>query len=178
MDDLFRIAFCNAVWAAGLALVAVAGSCLFRRRPALVHTLWLLVLLKLVTPPVLNVAPPWGKVPIMDARAGEETIDAVVPAVEIASSGSSSAGPPAERLLAPSPLPAASTPGPGSWSWRILVAWGWLAGAVIWWAFVVLSIVRFRKLLHVCIAAPEALQERTKQIAVRIGLGEHGFRMW
>ncbi len=171
MDDLFRIAVSNAAWAAGLALVAAAGSRLFRRRPALAHTLWLLVLLKLVTPSVLNVAPPWGKVPVMDARAGDLAIHVVVPAVEITSSRSSDAGSPEKRVLAPSPLHAASTPTAGTWPWRILIALGWLAGAVIWWACVVLSIRRFRKLLRVCIAAPEALQERVKQIAARIGLG-------
>ncbi len=69
MDELFRIALNNAAWAAGLALVAGAVSCFFRRRPALVHTLWLLVLLKLVTPSVLNVAPPWRQMMIKDAAA-------------------------------------------------------------------------------------------------------------
>ncbi len=170
MDDLFRIAVSNAAWAAGLALFAAAGSRFCRRRPALVHTLWLLVLLKLVTPPVLNVAPPWGKVPIMDARAGDPAIHAVVPTVEIASSGLSNAGSPEERLLAPTPLPAASTPTRGTWPWRILIALGWLAGAVVWWGFIAVSIVRFRKLLRVCIDAPQSLQDRIMQIATQIGL--------
>ncbi len=170
MDDLFRIAVSNAAWAAGLALFAAAGSRFCRRRPALVHTLWLLVLLKLVTPPVLNVAPPWAKVPIMDVRSGERTIGTVVPAVEITSSGSSNAGSPAELPVAPTPLPAASTSTPGTWPWRILIALGWLAGAVVWWGFIVVSIVRFRKLLRVCIDAPQSLQDRIMQIATQIGL--------
>ncbi len=176
MDELFRIALSNAAWAAGLALVAGAGSCFFRRRPALVHTLWLLVLLKLVTPSVLNVAPPWGEVTIKDAAAGEPVIDTGVPAelppigisVPAASSGSRDTNPRAGPPGNPSRLPARSR----TWSWRSLIAVGWLAGAVVWWAFVALSIVRFRRLFRLCIAGPEALQDRIRQIAIRIGLGE------
>src|SRR5438128_984365 len=42
--------------ATGLALVAAAVGSL--RRPALTHSLWLLVLLKLITPPLFTVAIP------------------------------------------------------------------------------------------------------------------------
>ena len=168
MDDLFRIALSNAAWAAGLALVAATGSHFFRRRPALAHTLWLLVLLKLVTPPILTVAPPWGEVTTKDAVAAEPAIGTTVAAVEITSPGSSNTESPAAPHRDLSQLPAP----PGSWSWRSLTAFGWLAGAVVWWAFVAICIVRFRRLLGLCIAGPEALQERIRQLAIRIGLGE------
>lgn len=49
MDTLLQIGLGNALVATFLA-VLVAGICRTCRRPALVHTLWLLVLLKLVTP--------------------------------------------------------------------------------------------------------------------------------
>jgi hypothetical protein len=52
MDTLLDLGLKNAILVMGLALV-VAGAALFcRRRPALVHTLWLLVLLKFLVPPV------------------------------------------------------------------------------------------------------------------------------
>ena len=57
MGTLLEIALSNAVVAALLALAAAAVSALCRR-PALAHRLWLLVLLKLVTPPVLPVPLP------------------------------------------------------------------------------------------------------------------------
>jgi hypothetical protein len=44
----------NAIVATVLALAAAAVSCVCRR-PALVHGLWLLVLVKLITPPILPV---------------------------------------------------------------------------------------------------------------------------
>src|SRR5438105_594373 len=47
----------NAMMATGLAL-AVALVSYFWRRPALIHSLWLLVLLKLITPPLVSVPLP------------------------------------------------------------------------------------------------------------------------
>src|SRR5262245_36602239 len=43
----------NLVWAAVLAVIALAAG-RWGKRPALTHALWLLVLLKLVTPPVID----------------------------------------------------------------------------------------------------------------------------
>ena len=77
METLLENGLSNALMATVLALFAAAlGSrC---RRPALVHSLWLLVLLKLVTPPLVRVPIPWrigqGAMPndrTNDARAGQ-----------------------------------------------------------------------------------------------------------
>jgi beta-lactamase regulating signal transducer with metallopeptidase domain len=59
MEDLLHLGFSNAVAAAVLALIAAAATFLLRRRPALVHGLWLLVLLKLFTPPLVRLPVPW-----------------------------------------------------------------------------------------------------------------------
>jgi beta-lactamase regulating signal transducer with metallopeptidase domain len=58
VDTLLETGLVNALLATGLALLA-AGAGRFCRRPALVHGLWLLVLLKLVTPLLLYVHLPW-----------------------------------------------------------------------------------------------------------------------
>ncbi|NQT12024.1 MAG: hypothetical protein HQ582_04715, partial [Planctomycetes bacterium] len=50
----FEIALSNAVVASLLALVAIAVG-RAGRRPALTHSLWLLVLLKLITPPIIPI---------------------------------------------------------------------------------------------------------------------------
>src|SRR5713101_2935673 len=54
MQTMLEIGLANAVMALALALVA-AGIGLFSPRPAVRHTLWLLVLVKLVTPPMLSI---------------------------------------------------------------------------------------------------------------------------
>src|SRR5262245_40451647 len=51
MERIIEIALENAAASAGMAILVLAAS-LVCRRPALIHALWLIVLLKLVTPPV------------------------------------------------------------------------------------------------------------------------------
>src|SRR5262245_51241671 len=54
MTWLLEIGLSNLVVASALALIAaMIGRCC--RRPALTHALWLLVLLKLITPPLIRV---------------------------------------------------------------------------------------------------------------------------
>src|SRR4051794_22887480 len=57
MDTLLHLGVSNALLAGLLALVAALVA-RFARRPALAHGLWLLVLLKLLTPPLLPVPIP------------------------------------------------------------------------------------------------------------------------
>ena len=59
MENLLHLGLSNAVASAVLALVAAAATFLIRRRPALVHGLWLLVLVKLFTPPLIRLPAPW-----------------------------------------------------------------------------------------------------------------------
>src|SRR5712692_8918992 len=60
MDNLLHLGLSNAVTAAVLALLVAAFAFLLRRRPALIHGLWLLVLLKLFTPPLVRLPAPWA----------------------------------------------------------------------------------------------------------------------
>lgn len=62
MGSLLELGLANAVVAGALALVAVVVG-LVSRRPALVHALWLLVLVKLVTPSLVPVPVPWWREP-------------------------------------------------------------------------------------------------------------------
>ena len=57
MEAILRITLSNTLLAAALALAAMAVSRIFRR-PALSHALWLIVLLKLITPPLWSIALP------------------------------------------------------------------------------------------------------------------------
>src|SRR2546423_2217427 len=58
MHTLLEIGLANAAAATVLAVVAVLGSRLCRHR-AVTHALWLLVFVKLVTPPLLRVPLSW-----------------------------------------------------------------------------------------------------------------------
>ena len=58
MDTLLHAGLSNALMAAVLALPAAAVARL-GRRPALAHALWLLVLLKLITPPLIPIPILW-----------------------------------------------------------------------------------------------------------------------
>jgi RND family efflux transporter MFP subunit len=58
MNALVHAALNNAAWATVLALAAATGARLWRRRPAVAHALWLLVLLKLLAPSIVEVGVP------------------------------------------------------------------------------------------------------------------------
>ncbi len=59
METLYRAGLSNAVSATVLALVVACLGRLLARRPAVLHCLWLIVLVKLVTPPLYEVSVPW-----------------------------------------------------------------------------------------------------------------------
>jgi WD40 repeat protein/beta-lactamase regulating signal transducer with metallopeptidase domain len=74
MPPLMHLGVANAVCAALLAALAwIVGR--YVRRPALTHVLWLLVVVKLVTPPLFSLSLPW-----LPAAAPEPVAVAVAPA--------------------------------------------------------------------------------------------------
>src|SRR5215207_2482079 len=79
MEWLFTTLIGNSVIACAIALLALLA--LLLRRPALAHVLWLLVLVKLVTPPVVRVqvTVPWqrGDAPAL-AQIAEPAAAAIV----------------------------------------------------------------------------------------------------
>src|SRR5262245_35983674 len=73
MSTLLALGLANSACAAVLAVPAYLVS-RYARRPALAHALWLLVLLKLVTPPVIRPGLAWLP------AAAEESAEAAAPA--------------------------------------------------------------------------------------------------
>jgi bla regulator protein BlaR1 len=69
MESLMHTLFSNALAATVLAVVA---TCLARtcRRPALTHSLWLLVMVKLITPPFVPIGLPDARPPT--AQSGSD----------------------------------------------------------------------------------------------------------
>ena len=74
METLLRVGLGNAVAAGLLALAAASVGVFARGRPALRHGLWILVLLKLVTPPLWTVPVAWVAEPLEPETQGPETL--------------------------------------------------------------------------------------------------------
>jgi hypothetical protein len=187
VDALLHVGLSNAVLATVLALAAGCVGCLCRR-PALVHSLWVLVLLKLITPPLvpLPILQPVNTEPPRERAANEPGPEESGPGpgadespelkVEVRKeTTSANPGPmrdrvgPAERELSatvPPPVRAEAT----TVSWQSLLAAVWPAGCLVWWGLAAYRIGRFRRVLRQASAAGPALQEQASQVARRLGL--------
>jgi RND family efflux transporter MFP subunit len=172
----------NAAWAAALAVSAAVGGRLWRSRPALVHALWVLVLLKLATPSLVHVAWPRGTRP---SRVGPAVVrpsppgDFARPASRRETEGSLEK--PAASALSKTPAtPTArhrSSTGQATFDvaplrrhWRVLALGVWLAGVGAWWSALGLSAARFRRLVRAARPAPAELGERVGRLSARLGV--------
>ncbi len=184
MDDLLSIAVSNAVAATILAVAAIAVGAVCRR-PALVHGLWLLVLLKLVTPPLVYIPVAWP----MGTESEREVVIREEPAIE-PSGGSRFARPtlqPQEQTAPVADLPESeegvadiealppseepsrpASVAPDLWPQMLRIAWA--VGALAWFVLVLERLHHFRRLLRFARPAPPALQERTRRLARSLGL--------
>jgi beta-lactamase regulating signal transducer with metallopeptidase domain len=167
MRTLLEIGLLNAALAAGLA-VGVAVVARLVRRPALAHALWLLVLLKLLTPPLVGV-------PLPLAPAGEPTVDeeaaaeaAAAMPIELRAEAAlvAPAEAPRPRLGGPAASPARRLTVP----WREGLAGVWLLGSVVWFLRTGWHVGRFQRLLRHARPAPVDLQDRARALAARLGL--------
>lgn len=171
MEPLVNACLSNALAAMLLAVLAVVVAAL-RQRPALVHSLWLLVLLKLVTPPVVPfaIAPPASMpteptIDVADKRA--LTIDSPIDAS-------------AEGAIAQTIQPAAvfeGAPTSDMVETGIVSGWikaaalaVWVCGAIGWWGVALRRVTRFGYWLREAELAPAQVQEQARQAAERLGL--------
>ena len=83
VETLLHAGLSNAVSATFLALLVACLGRLLARRPAILHCLWLLVLLKLVTPPLYEIPIPWPE----SLSPNEETAVGRVVQLEAISAG-------------------------------------------------------------------------------------------
>jgi beta-lactamase regulating signal transducer with metallopeptidase domain len=197
MHALVEAGLNNSIMAGVIALAAFTLSRLCRR-PALTHALWLLVLLKLVTPPLVRVPISWPEPsPVENAATFVRWSEPVVPLSEPAPVGLAKveanlpdAARPEEDIdpvgddvfLKPEPAlaPAAQDPvcrvvgnGPGAdnpFSWFPLVILAWALGTVLWLALAALRLGRFQSVLAHAGPAPEELQAEADMLARRLGM--------
>ena len=158
-DLLFHMGLSNACLSLALAIVAmVVGA--RTRRPELTHMLWLLVFVKLVTPPVVTI-------PVLTISQPPDAAVAI----------SDHAGP--GPLVSESPEPKIEA---SLWSKLESAAWNhtrvwlppvWLLGSVVVFAFSIVRVCRFSRMLAAkSEAARQDLQTAAVEIAHRLGLNK------
>jgi WD40 repeat protein/beta-lactamase regulating signal transducer with metallopeptidase domain len=199
MSTLLALGLANAACAALLAVPAFLVS-RYGRRPALAHALWLLVLVKLVTPPVLRPGLPWLPAaaeekaeapppkptrwvaidrpltlpPLVNTNVlvpqSREPVFQVKPVKTVVVRLQAEARP----APAPAPAPAAEPqPAPPEDRGEALVCFAlvvWLGGAIVFLARTILQVARFHRLLAHARLAPAEMQEQARELAAQMGL--------
>src|SRR6185312_4525290 len=118
---LWQIVFSNAVTAAALALLAGAIGLLVKK-PAVMRAAWIIVLLKLLTPPVWTVPVQWPAERPHQQVAPVQTITTPnLPAMVDLSSELPAAA--AEIGVELPPIEAPPLPGPHVPVWRVAITW-------------------------------------------------------
>src|SRR5579884_1706432 len=172
MPSLLYLALSNAALATVLAaFVAVVTR--FCRRPSMRHALWLLVLLKLITPPLVPLCVTWPRSDEVEPLPTEPAPSALIlppmagpsePVPSIAESEFSIGAATVSERPDP-PLPN----GRGSAFLPALVGI-WLGGALVWWTVAFVRLRGFRRVLRQASSASAEVQEQGRRIAATLGL--------
>jgi bla regulator protein blaR1 len=197
VDALLQIGVSNALMATVLAVPAVIVTKL-ARRPALSHALWLLVLLKLITPPLVVVPVDWPTAASAVTRStmpADPKLPEGLASVPAAGTGqphfSGEVSPTSTPQVALRPvehMPAApgdSGPQPAEQAiavpapavvesteipWLALLGSVWLAGSAAWFMMALRRIGHFQRLLSSARPGDSELQQDACRIAQRLGL--------
>jgi beta-lactamase regulating signal transducer with metallopeptidase domain len=157
MEMLLRVGLSNAACAAGLAALAWVASQLFRR-PAVSHALWVLVLLKFVTPPIWTVPISLPAAAPKEHDIGASHHSAPVTQTSVALENVSSDS-------------HASLPTSNQFARIQSLAGGlWLAGTIACALLTLLRLRRFSRILTYGVLAPPAVQCQAVSIGELLGL--------
>jgi len=187
VHTLFEVGVSNAVVVAVLA-VAVAGIARVWRRPTVVYCLWVLVLLKLVTPPVWRIpveVPTTTKPTERSVAAAAEPVGTlgleIGPDSELSGEGTGDESrnplvPPGLSHSNAQPTESVAAIRPPLWPGWSLASWGtvlasvWLTGSGLWFLLAGFRTWRFRRLLRQALPAPQPLQVQGAKLAEKLGL--------
>ena len=191
METIVHAGLSNAISATFLALLVACLGRVLARRPAVLHCLWLLVLLKLVTPPLYEVpislpealkaseAPdaakielalldPAGAISLLDADLGERFVVNELPrefeSMELV---------PIDDRPTMEDRVRAVLAAAGGWiamRWMPIVAGLWLAGTVATMLISVRRIRRFQVLLREARPGSDSIQNWVDGLAARLGV--------
>jgi beta-lactamase regulating signal transducer with metallopeptidase domain len=187
VDNALRLVLTNAAAAAAVAAVALVVPRVVRR-PAVAHALWLLALVKLVTPPLvpLPLLPSWQSLPAVSLQ-GTPTVVRMAPEAERSPRSAMQPATPAPAARASQTTarlemsPAAAAPvrdarapsaahATTAARLRLLAALALAGGAVVVLALACWRFARFRRLLTWATPAPLAIASRTAALAGQMGL--------
>lgn len=172
MEELMRMALTNALAAAALGTAVAGLSLVLSRRPAVVHTLWILVLLKLVTPTLFEVS-----VGPIEAEAAPVDVATFAPADDADLEGLEWAWAEAPEVvtldLALDSDEAIAEPDP--WPIDAALAWKvvggvWLVGSLATFILAVGRIVRFQRRLRDASPAGYAVEDEVASLSAEMGL--------
>jgi bla regulator protein blaR1 len=190
VETLYRAGLSNAVSATLLALLVACLGRVLARRPAVLHCLWLLVLVKLVTPPLYELPVPWPE-PLNRTRepAAGPRVVYIEPIEEPGQIGAVVSEAKISRelavderqvtldnnLMALSGLlrEAPTLINPAAWSsndWMKLASAIWIGGAVTTLLVSIRRIRRFQRLLRAAHPVGEDTQDWVDELAANLGL--------
>jgi beta-lactamase regulating signal transducer with metallopeptidase domain len=198
MNALLEIMLSNVLMAGVLAVPATLAG-LWGRRPAFTHGLWLLVLLKLVTPPLFQMAVTWPTppAPLADVQPALTALAEALPdaptraAIENPPTGQVAIPePPSTELAASAPRPVPEGPAfsepqavvpppvavaPVSaeavdFAWTTWIAGLGLAGSAAWLVLAARRLRRFQRLLRFACPASGAVQQEARTLAEAMGV--------
>jgi len=185
-DLLLRVGLSNLVLSLLLALVAWAVH-RTGKRPYLAHMLWLVVLVKLVTPPVVSLPgialpqwaagvaeaqPPAVSMELPPAPPTALNVPASEPHASVGAEPAELAVPALPRGVAEAQASPAVAAAPAGWAWvKPWLLAVWLSGSVLVLVFTLCRVVCFGRLLRGATtpAAPD-VQRRAQKIGTQLGL--------
>jgi beta-lactamase regulating signal transducer with metallopeptidase domain len=175
MNNLFLFAAHNSVVAFMLALVLI-GVTRFWRNPPVAHLLWLLILLKLVAPPILpfewriSGLAPASRTPEPVRGVQAESLGAkVLNPAKAAPLGLASGEPDVPMSHVPSQQVSVAV----GLLWkrvRPVVLEIWLGVAAVLTVVACTRIVRFERLVRATMPVPERLKEQAREVAAKLGV--------
>lgn len=197
MTTLLEIGLINAALATILAIVVWLATRVWRQ-PVLVHALWVIVLIKLVTPPMINI--PWhlSGAPTMppllaeyEAGIEDKQTNASPIAVRAAESqetysqDATNTAPllaSGETILDEFAVPALmeASPSASSWpmsSWFTIAAAVWLAGSGVFLVVTIIRLTSFHGALGDAAPAPPELSKLAERVAERLGVSGYRLRV-
>jgi len=182
VETLLNLGLANALSATVLAILVAALARLLARRPAVLHCLWFLVLLKLLTPPLFEIPLPRHDAGVLAGNPGAPGLDVLAPSrpreAEVYLVETLADATPATVALTPAPWPTGESDADltslAQVDWfSVLLPWlglAWMSGTAVTVALAALRIARFHRLLAAAQPACQELQEQTHELAARMGL--------